>query len=150
MIIHIIGQPASGKSTISRELEKFLKSTKFVFGSEPIIIDGDEVRKIFGNQNYTEDGRKANLRNAYNIAKFLDAKGFTPILAMVSPFLELREELKSSNEVKEIYLTTSQIRGRESFFVENYEKPLSNFLEINTDSDLNICLEEIIDYVITK
>lgn len=150
MIIHLIGQPASGKSTIACEIESFLKSTKFVFGKEPIIVDGDEVRKIFSNSNYSEEGRRLNLKNAYNIARFLDAKGFIPIIAMVSPFLDLREELKSTNEVKEIYLKTSQVRGRESFFVENYEAPTSDFLEINTDSSLNTCLEEILDYIVTN
>ena len=32
----------------------------------------------------------------------------------------------------EVYLFTSEIRGRENFFVKDYEKPLKNFIEIDT------------------
>ena len=31
-----------------------------------------------------------------------------------------------------MYLFTSEIRGREKFFVKDYEKPLKNFIEIDT------------------
>ena len=139
MIINLTGQAGAGKSTIARELEKILKN--------PIVIDGDELREIFVNKDYSEDGRRKNITNAYNIARFLEAKGFTPIVALISPYEDLREDLKSTSEVKEIYIHTTQIRGRENYFAQNYSSPKLNFLDLSTDSDLQECIEKIIKYL---
>lgn len=139
MIINLTGQAGAGKSTIALELEKILYNS--------IIIDGDELREIFINKDYSEEGRRKNITNAYNIARFLEAKGFTPIIALISPYEDLREDLKSTTKVKEIYLHTSQIRGRENYFAQNYSSPKLNFLNLSTDSDLEECIDEIIEYL---
>jgi adenylylsulfate kinase len=139
MIINLTGQAGAGKSTIARELYKILHNS--------IIIDGDELREIFVNKDYSEDGRRKNITNAYNIARFLEAKGFTPIVALISPYEDLREDLKSTSNVKEIYIHTTQIRGRENYFAQNYSSPKSNFLDLSTDGDLSSCIEKIIEYL---
>ena len=139
MIIHLIGQPGSGKSTLANELKHEVE--------HPVIIDGDDLREIFKNKDYSEEGRRRNLTNAYNIARFLEATGFTPILAMVSPYEDLREELKANAEVKEIYLSTTQIRGREGFFVPNYAAPQKEYLQVNTDLSLDECVTQIKQHI---
>ena len=139
MIINITGQAGSGKTTLAGELEKCVVN--------PIIIDGDDLREIFINKDYSEEGRRKNITNAYNIARFLKAKGFTPIIALISPYLDLREDLKNHSTVSEIYLTTSQIRGREHFFAQGYIQPEENYLLINTDNQLDQCVEEILIYI---
>jgi adenylylsulfate kinase len=142
VIIHLIGQPGSGKSTISKKLFKVIPNA--------MLLDGDELREIFKNQDYSQEGRRRNLTNAYNIARFLETKGFVPIIAMVSPYLDLREELKSQSDVIEIFLHTSQVRGREKFFVQDYEKPTENYLSIDTSEDINECLRLIKIHLILK
>ena len=139
MIINLTGQAGAGKSTIARELEKILYNS--------IVIDGDELREIFVNKDYSEEGRRKNITNAYNIARFLESKGFTPIVALISPYEDLREDLKSITKVKEIYIHTTQIRGREDYFAQNYSSPKLNFLDLSTDSDLEECIEKIIEYL---
>ena len=139
MIINLTGQAGAGKSTIARELEKILYNS--------IVIDGDELREIFVNKDYSEDGRRKNITNAYNIARFLESKGFTPIVALISPYEDLREDLKSITKVKEIYIHTTQMRGRENYFAQNYSSPKLNFLDLSTDSDLEECVEKIIQYL---
>jgi adenylylsulfate kinase-like enzyme len=139
MIINLTGQAGAGKSTIARELEKILYNS--------IVIDGDELREIFVNKDYSEDGRRKNITNAYNIARFLESKGFTPIVALISPYEDLREDLKSITKVKEIYIHTTQIRGREDYFAQNYSSPKLNFLDLSTDSNLEECIEKIIEYL---
>lgn len=139
MIINLTGQAGAGKSTIAKELNKFF--------SNSIIVDGDELREIFINKDYSEEGRRKNITNAYNIARFLEAKGFTPIIALISPYKDLREELKSNSKVKEIYLHTTQIRGREHFFADNYSSPETDYLNISTDLPIGECLQEIIQYI---
>jgi adenylylsulfate kinase len=44
--------------------------------------------------------------------------------------------------VKEVYIHTSEVRGRENFFVEDYEPPTENYTDICTD---NILVDECIN-----
>jgi hypothetical protein len=50
----------------------------------------------------------------------------------VSPYKDLRDELKGKSNVIEIYVHTDDVRGREGFHVENYEKPTENYIDIDT------------------
>jgi adenylylsulfate kinase len=125
MIINLTGQAGSGKTSIAKEITNILPKS--------INIDGDELREIFVNKDYSEAGRRKNIQNAYNIALFLEAKGFTPVISLISPYKDLRDELKSNAKgVLEVYVTTTEIRGKEKFFAEGYEKPTEKFLPIDT------------------
>lgn len=124
MIINLTGQAGSGKTTIAKELLKLIQKS--------INIDGDELRDILKNKDYSETGRRENIKNAYNIALFLEKQGFTPIISLISPFRDLREDLKTRTNVLEFYIYTTDIRGREHFFVKDYEQPINNFLPIDT------------------
>jgi adenylylsulfate kinase len=141
MIIWLTGQPASGKTTLAKRLNGLLQHHK------SMIIDGDDIRDIFKNKNYSKEGRYENIRNAQNIAMFLDAKCITPIVSLVSPYRELREELKNKTTVVEIYCHCDEIRGREEFFVKDYEKPLENFLDLDTGKETeDECIEKILAF----
>lgn len=142
MIYLFTGQPGSGKTSIGKLLINFLSKDK-----KTIQIDGDDLRTIFNNADYSENGRKKNIERAHDIAYFLNEKDFDIVLTMVSPYRELRDRLKSKAKILEIYVYTSEIRGRESFFVENYEKPIENFIEIDTTNKIDI---ESFDLLITK
>ncbi|MBK7363078.1 MAG: adenylyl-sulfate kinase [Micavibrio sp.] len=124
MIINLTGQAGAGKTSIAKELCKSIPKS--------INIDGDELRDVFKNKDYSETGRRNNINNAYNIALFLEAKGFVPIISLISPYKDLRDELKDKTKVLEFYIFTSEIRGREKFFADNYQKPIERFLLIDT------------------
>ena len=124
MIINLTGQAGAGKTSIAKELLQLIPKS--------INIDGDELRDIFKNKDYSETGRRNNISNAYNIALFLEHKGFIPVISLISPYLDLREDLKSKTQVLEFYIFTTEIRGREAFFAQNYEKPNNHFLAIDT------------------
>jgi hypothetical protein len=108
-------------------------------------VETDTMQSIDVSVNIADENYQLDL-----LKSFLESKGFVPIIALISPYLDLREELKSQSQVFEIYLSTSQIRGKEHFFAPEYNKPLVNFLSINTDNDLSDCLEKIKEYVNTK
>jgi adenylylsulfate kinase len=97
-------------------------------------VDGDDIRKIFVNKDYSEEGRKKNIEKAQILAKFLHHKGYTVIVSLVSPYRAQREEFKSEmgENLKEVYVHTSQDRGRNHFHVEGYEPPLENYYDCNT------------------
>ena len=57
-----------------------------------------------------------------------------PIVCLVSPYKDQRENFKQKmgKDITELYVHTSEIRGRELFHVEGYEKPLENFIDVDT------------------
>lgn len=127
MIYWFTGQPAAGKTTLAKHLISYLSNTEKV-----IHIDGDDLRDIFKNKDYSEIGRRKNIKRAQDIARFMNEKGYSVVVSLVSPYKNQRDEFKENNEVIEIYVQTSEIRGRENFHVSDYEPPTENFIEINT------------------
>lgn len=136
MIYLFIGQPGSGKTTMAGMLKKYL-------GNHMFHIDGDKMRKIFPNTDYTKEGRLRNIQKAFDVARYLDSENHSVIISMVAPYRELREELKRDCKVKEIYLYTKQKRGRESYFATDYEEPLEDFISICTDGEPRETFREI-------
>lgn len=126
----LTGQPASGKTTLANMLIDYFKTNEN--DKEFFNIDGDDLRNLFQNKDYSKKGRYANIRLGMSIAAYLINKNKIPIISLVSPYRELREEFKEKYKVLEIYLYTTEIRGREKYFVKDYEKPLQNFIEIDT------------------
>ena len=122
--IWLTGQPASGKTTLAKML------LKHIAGSYN--VDGDDLRNLFQNKDYSREGRFANIRLGMSISGYLISKELFPIVSLVSPYRELREEFKSKYKVLEVYLHTTEIRGRENYHVKDYEPPLKNFIELDT------------------
>tara|TARA_Y100001938_G_C8018432_1_gene393874 strand:+ start:211 stop:672 length:462 start_codon:yes stop_codon:yes gene_type:complete len=122
--IWLTGQPASGKTTLAKLLvEQIEKSHN---------VDGDDLRDLFQNKDYSKEGRYANIRLGMSISGYLISKDMFPIVSLVSPYRELREEFKSKYKVLEVYVHTTEIRGREDYHVEDYEPPQNNFLDLDT------------------
>lgn len=130
MIYWFTGQPGSGKTTLAKELVKYLKNdSKDVFH-----IDGDDIRDIFKNKDYSEKGRRKNIERAQDISKYLNEKGYNVIVSLVSPYKNQRDDFKKDNNLIEIYIHTEDIRGRENYHVIDYEKPTENYVDIDTTS----------------
>jgi len=146
MILWFTGQPGSGKTTLA---ERFIKDKLIGFMKiQPvriIHIDGDDLRDLTDNKNYSEDGRRKNIELAQHMARVLDNKGFTVVVSLVSPYRDQREELKMERNIAEFYLHTTEIRGKEDYFVEDYEPPLHNFTDIDTNKPIEECVDEILD-----
>ena len=60
-------------------------------------IDGDNLRNLFQNKDYSRKGREANIRLGMSIAAYLINKNCIPIISLVSPYRFLREEFKSKS-----------------------------------------------------
>ncbi len=121
MIIWLTGQPGSGKTTLANELLSKIQSENP--NIKLINIDGDDLRGINKNQDYSKEGRIKNISTAISIMRFLCNKDYICVVSIVAPYKFLRDELKNEFPFLEVYLHTTEIRGREDYFAKDYEIP---------------------------
>ena len=135
------GQPGSGKTTLAKSIIE-----KYDF-MEWFHIDGDDIRELFDNKDYSKKGRMKNIQLAQQMAQYLHSKGKRVLVSLVSPYKKQRDEFKNKigNGLTEIYVHTSEIRGKEKFFVEDYVAPSEKFISVCTDNiSTNNCIELIL------
>jgi adenylylsulfate kinase len=132
MIYWLTGQPGHGKTVLAKSLKEYLESN--YTHKKVMHIDGDDLREIFNNKDYSKEGRIKNITFAQGLAKFLHIKGMDVVVSLVAPYKEVREEFKNNmgSDLCEIYVHTEELRGRESNHVSDYEKPTENFIDIDT------------------
>jgi adenylylsulfate kinase len=141
MIIWLTGQPGSGKTTICKRI---LWDKPGVFH-----IDGDDLRDLFENKDYSETGRRKNIELAQQIAEYLHRKGQDVVVSLVSPYKDQRDKFKQKigDNLIEVYIHTTEIRGRENFFVKDYEAPTEKYLSIDTTNEsVDESVKKVLDY----
>lgn len=144
MIIVLFGQPHCGKSTLANILTAKLPADN---------IDGDNLRELFLNKDYSREGRIKNLNRASDIAHFLNYKNqgyIHVVLSLVYPYKETREYLNAlTNDIVWVYLTYEGERGRENFHVKDFEIPeKETILHLDTSKlSEKECIDKILSYV---
>lgn len=142
MIIWLTGQPGSGKTTLAQSIIKDLSKKPIKI----IHLDGDDLRSINKNQDYSKQGRINNISTAISILRFLCNKEYLCVVSIVAPYAFLRDELKEDFQFIEVYLHTNESRGRENYFAEDYEVPLCPNLILDTgDKNIKECTDEILN-----
>ena len=111
MIVWLTGQPGSGKTTLANRLIEKIQSEDDDI--KIINLDGDDLRSINKNKDYSKEGRIKNISTAISIMRFLCNKDYVCVISIVAPYKFLRDELKNEFPFLEVYLHTSEIRGRE-------------------------------------
>ena len=103
VVFWITGFSGSGKTTLARQLVQDLKDRN------PLFLDGDSLREIFGNQAYDFENRLALAHSYARLAKYLSDQGFPVVVATISMFEEVREwNRKNNKNYYEIYLKVSE------------------------------------------
>jgi adenylylsulfate kinase len=146
MIYWFTGQPGSGKTVLANLFkEKYLPHA--------YRIDGDEMRELFKNKDYSMKGRIANIDAAQKIAHYLHNQGKDVIVSLVSPYLDQREEFKDIMEwqLQEIFVhynIAETRRGREEYHVVDFQKPIFDYLDVDTTFETpEESLIKILNYV---
>ena len=142
MIIWLTGQPGSGKTTICQEILRLRDYRVFH-------IDGDDLRDLFENKDYSETGRRKNIELAQQIAQYINNKGKDVLVSLVSPYKDQRDKFKEKmgDNLFEVYIHTTDVRGRENFFVKEYEAPTEKYLSIDTTNEsIEESTKKVLDY----
>lgn len=97
----ITGLSGAGKTTISGLLYNYLKKKQ----SNIILIDGDKIREVYQNTDYTEEGRVKISYTNMRLCKMLTDQGIDVIIAVIGMRDEYREWNRNNIEnYYEIYL----------------------------------------------
>lgn len=142
MIIWLTGQPGAGKTTICKQILELRDHRIFH-------IDGDDLRDLFENKDYSETGRRKNIELAQQIAEYLHNKGKDVLVSLVSPYKDQRDKfkVKMGDNMVEVYIHTTEVRGRENFFVKEYEAPTERYLSIDTTNEsVEMSAKKVLEY----
>lgn len=145
MIYWLTGQPGHGKTVLAKKLKSYFEENNFGLAFH---IDGDDLREILDNKDYSKTGRENNIKTAYSIAKYLSNKNYNVVVSLVSPYLHIRESFKKMGSFCEIYVHTTEIRGREHYHVSDYEAPIESFIDIDTtEKTEDESFNELVNYL---
>lgn len=156
-IIWFTGLPCSGKTTLAKEISKKI---------DVFLLDGDEIRDILKNDDFSLEGRKKHMLKVADFA-FEKSKEKTVIVSLVSPIREVREEIKNKYEnVIEFFIDTSleecirrdvkgmykkALAGEIKEFTgvgQEYEVPKENFIKIDAQNQsISDCVDQIISHI---
>jgi len=131
MIYWFTGQPCAGKTVLSKRLHSHLKK-------KPFLIDGDDLRELTTNKDYSINGRVNNVNTAQKIAHYLHNQGRDVIVALVAPYVDQREDFKKLigvENIVEFYVHTSEPRERDHFKAIAYIPPISDYVDIDTTNN---------------
>lgn len=136
-IYYLSGQPGAGKTTLAVKLRDFLKTERKNWRKTVFHIDGDNLRNMFPNKDYSKEGRIRNMKLANSLALFLHSHGCDVVMSLVAPYSDIRRELydMTGGDMVEIHVHCSVERGREHFHVDDYELPKLDYIDIDTTKD---------------
>ena len=104
MVVWIIGLSGAGKSTLANEVVAHVRRVQ----GNVVLIDGDMVREIFGNDlGHTIEDRLTNARRICQLGKLLDDQGIHVVCAILSMFPQTREwNRKNLKNYYEVFIDT--------------------------------------------
>ena len=135
-VLWFTGLSGSGKSTLSKMVEERLLER----GVNVEVLDGDEVRlNLSKGLGFSKEDRDTNIRRIGYVAKLLSRNGACAITAAISPYREIRDEVRKSVEERaafvEVYCECSIEKLMERDVKGLYKKALageiSNFTGVS-------------------
>ena len=88
------GLSGAGKTTIARQIEEQLKARN----CQVEVLDGDLIRTwLSQGLGFSKKDRDINVRRVGFVANLLSRNGVVVIAAMISPYQEIRDEIRAIN-----------------------------------------------------
>jgi len=165
IVVWLTGLPCSGKTSISKEIEKYFKGKNLPIQR----LDGDVVRRTISKDlDFSKKDRNLNIERISYIAQMLSSNGVNVVSAFVSPYQKMRDfarRLCKKNFI-EVYIKCSieeckkrdtkkmyskAIKGEIKDFTgvqDPYEVPKNPEIIVNTENKSSVeNAREIIDYI---
>ena len=158
------GLSGAGKSTLAHSVEEKLHQ----LGCHTYVLDGDNVRHgLCADLSFSDEDRKENIRRIGQMAKLYVEAGIIVLTAFISPFRSDRQNVRkiAGADFHEIYCKSSlevcekrDVKGLYKMaragkipdftgISSPYEEPQNAELEVNTESHLGECTDEVFNYI---
>jgi bifunctional enzyme CysN/CysC len=169
-VVWLTGLPASGKSTLSMELERRL----FDEGVLVYTLDGDNMRRgLNSNLGFSPEDRQENIRRVGEVAALFADAGLVCITAFISPYRADRDQARAAARASggfyEIYvkadLGSCERRDPKGLYAKArrgdlkgmtgidapYEPPDAPDLVVATDTEsVEQSVQRLLDFVLSK
>lgn len=165
-VVWFTGLSGSGKSTLAGAVEEQLAAQ----GIHTYLLDGDNIRHgLNSNVDFSEAGRKENIRRIGEVAKLFADAGIVTLTAFISPFREDRNmvrKLMNDRDFIEVFvncpLEVCEQRDTKGLYKKArageisdftginspYESPLNPEIEVNTQQQsIEQSVSHIVNYV---
>jgi adenylylsulfate kinase len=164
-ILWFTGLSGAGKSTLAEHVGRRLKE----MGHKVEILDGDEVREnLSKGLGFSKEDRDTNIRRIGFVANLLARNGVVAITAAISPYREVRDELRAKaqaafvevfvdaplalveqRDVKGLYAKARAGKVAQMTGVSDpYEPPLKPEVLLKTGEEpVEACAERIFSYL---
>lgn len=163
LVAWFLGPPASGKTTLSRELAQARRSA----GRPVVMLDGDEVRqRLHRDLGFSSFDRLSNVTRVARLAKFLADQDVDVLVAMITPEREHQAAVRHivpSVEFVYCHATLSALEARDpkghyararagelrwfTGIEAPFEKPRPPYIEVQTE---RISIHAAIAHVINE
>ncbi|MEO0842522.1 MAG: adenylyl-sulfate kinase, partial [Cyanobacteria bacterium J06643_5] len=102
--VWLTGLSGAGKTTIARRIEEQLKARS----CQVEVLDGDLIRTwLSQGLGFSKKDRDTNVRRVGFVANLLSRNGVVVIAAMISPYQEIRDEIRAINkDFVEVHVNT--------------------------------------------
>ena len=141
------GLSGAGKSTLSREIATVLEDR----GRTVERLDGDEIRQhLSRGLGFSRDDRNENVRRIGFVARLLSRNGAVAIAAAISPYREIRDEVRQAHEAPfvEIFvdcpLDTLVKRDPKGLYAKALQGQLPNFSGVSDPYEPPLAAEIIV------
>ena len=139
-IFWLTGLPCSGKTTIAKEIAKRIHAE---------ILDGDNIRQIIKNTDFSFEGRKNQMTSVAEFASIL-SKYSNVIVSLVSPIKSIRDDIKKRySNLTEIYIyadiETCKKRDVKGMYKLAMEGKIKNFTGVDDVYEEPDSLTTVID-----
>jgi adenylylsulfate kinase len=151
VVVWLTGLSGAGKTTIAHILATELKQ----LGEKVEILDGDIIRQHLANElGFSQQDRNENVRRIGFVAQLLSRNGVIVIVAAISPYREIRDQVRRmTGDFIEVFvnspLTVCEQRDVKGLYQkaragkipnftgisDPYEVPLDPEVECNTDRE---------------
>lgn len=95
MITWVTGRSGSGKTTLAK---------KIIANDGGILLDGDDMREVWGDLGLSKEDRFENGLRIARLAKTLDAQGHNVVVAGICGYRELRRQVRNITNCRFVQL----------------------------------------------